>query len=682
MNPEKLIALDTETTGLDLRHGCRPFLVSTCTAKGILKCWEWPVDPITRQPKIPLKDKQEIVDYLNGKIVIFHNAKFDIRALCSIGIGLDFQDNDFVCLPGKDHRGKRFVAFCKTFHETLLASHAFSSSSKHGLKEQGVKHLHYSASDEDKLKKRVEQATRWCKANDVEVSLGHTLTGKRATAADYWLPKFVWPEDRTCLTYAEKDVERTILLWLLYAEVLEDQNLVEGYERERQLLQVVYRMETEGITINLSDIKRKISSLEEVIAEKEAKCQRYLKRRFKRTCNLRSGKELIGLFYGDMRYPVLKKTKKGLPSTDKDTINALMEWEEGHELLGDSIQKFFIPFLTKKSYESAVQQLRNYVAFSRTIPNVLPQRRNKKERRNRTRMEREDWATLYPSLNQSGTGTTRFSCSTPNGQNVSKIVEVDIGKFITIPGARLRDVFGPPPGYVWYAIDYNQLELRVFAAVSDEKSLIEAFDAGYDFHGYVASRIFNKNVDEVTKQERRIAKNVNFALIFGASPKKVNATAGIPNAYEMFSSLFPNVTSYMQKTIREVKQTGYVYTLDGYRLDVSINAPYKAVNYKVQGTAGSIVKQAMIDIDRKGLVDWINAKILLQIHDELIFEVKKGSEFDTPKFAYDVCTAMELSGQRLGISTPVTCDVIESNWGNGVEVNPTTTRLKPVKTNA
>lgn len=659
----EFIAVDSETSGLFVNHGAKPFLVSLCDMSGKTKAWEWDVDPATRQPKIPRSHKEQIKKELEGKTLVFHNAKFDLRMFAAIDIYFDFYEDDFTTYPtklsAKQKKSKPPITICcPTFHDTLLASHACSTEDKHGLKELGVKYLGYSDSDERSLKEAVNAAARYCKSHKIDINLGKDPNGDRKTAYDYWLPRFVDPDNDCCLRYALRDVERTILLWGVFNDAMAELDVEEGYQRERKLLKTVYRMETDGISIRTDSLDKKIKELERNIRKQEKIIGKFLSQEGYPEVNLNSNKELPDLLFNQMEYPVVKETKGGNPSTDKDAIEALIEICEEDEDQ-EVIDGFFVPYLIRSSNQSAIRYLRSYNAFKIGTDRA--------------------YADLYPSLNQTGTGTTRFSSSKPNGQNVSKLAEVDIGKQVTIPGSRIRDIFAPRPGKVWYAIDYNQLELRTFAAVSGEDSLIQALAEGYDFHGYVASRIFDKPVDQITKQERRIAKNTNFAIIFGASPRKVNATAGIPNAYELFAGLFPNVHSYMQSTIKDVRKTGYVRTLDGYRLDVPHNAPYKAVNYKVQGTAGSIVKQAMIDIDEEGLVDWIHSRMALQIHDELLIEVDEDSEYNHPSNIYNICRAMENAGAKLGVDTPVSCDIITTDWGHGEEVTVTKTQLKPIK---
>jgi DNA polymerase-1 len=621
----KYLALDTETTGLNLHTGDQPFFISTCDEQGNTRYWRFRVDPFTRRVECSDEQRQAITDYISRYVLVFHNCKFDVRALSTIGITFNWELG---------------------FEETLLASHAVSSSDRHGLKELAIKYLEFSDADEKLLKSTVT------KARNTARRLGWTLSDH--PAADYWIPGQLDENDRSCETYACQDAERTMLLWQLYEPLLDTLDLRAGYEQEKRLLRVVYRMESDGITINT----RRLNEIQSFLLQETEDCEAILKDEAKamgyKNLNLDSGSQVANILHSKKHFnlPVIKTTEKGQISTDKDSLSKLYRITDK----GTSEYNFLRQMLLRRTFLSGIRYLEGY-------------------KKNCYRFHR-DWAILFCSLNQTGTQTSRFSSSNPNGQNVSKKAEAklkwgDITEKFEIP--KLREVFGPIPGKTWYAIDYSQLELRVFAAVSQEQGLIDALNAGYDFHGYVASRIFNKPMDEITDMERTIAKNTNFALIFGASPRKVNETAGIPNAYELFAGQFPYATEFMQKTIREVKKTGYVRTVDGYRLDIPLQAPYKAVNYLVQGTAGRIVKNAMVKIDSEDWFNWENIRLVLQIHDELIIESDTNCEFNSPAYINRIMELMRESGRDMGIDTPADCDIITTDWGHGekIEVTPT-----------
>jgi len=634
----------------------------------VVKCWETSVCPTTRQPRFTSQEKHQIAKYLSGHTLVFHHAKFDIRALSKIGIHFEFRDDKWVTDDTGSwlKEGLGFLVSCPTFHDTLLASHATSSSDEHNLKSLAIKYLRYGDDDEQELKKAVAEATRKAKSTGLEVSLGKDPTGKRQTGYDYWLPRLVDPKNDTCLKYAGKDTERTILLWRFYEELMEELGVREQYEKERQLMPVVYRMETKGITYHKQRAVKKIKELKTRETFHEEQAARWARRISEQPeFNVNSSKQMKYLLYEVLELDPPHQTKTGQNSTDAKAMEKLLEATSRPKSpdYHPPTAKFLKNVMLSRKYGKATESLISYQSYG--IPDA----------------DYPSHIKLYPNLNQTGAqNTTRFSSSNPNGQNISKVATIDVAGQELV-GPRVRDIFSPLPGDIWYAIDYSQLELRIFASVSQEKSLIQALDDGYDFHEYVAMRIFKKPKDQITKQERRIAKNTNFAIIFGASPFRVNLTAGISNAYEMFAGLFPNVHDFMQDMIAQAKRDRFTTTVDGYRLDVPADAPYKVVSYKVQGTAGRIIKNAMVKIHQQGLVDWINSCLRLQIHDELIVSFSKDHRSHTPLAVYKVMQAMEQAGRDMGITTPVSCERIESNWGQGEEVlvTPRSIRPKPKK---
>lgn len=656
----RVIAVDTETTGVYFRHGSKPFLIATCDQKGNTRCWEWKVDPVTREVKVPAKDKKEIKEYLQGATLVFHHAKFDFRAFETIGIGFHFEQDNFRTIQNTDSKSTTIIT-CPTFHDTLLASHAVRSSDKHELKWLAKYYLDFPTDDEAELLEATRAAARYCKSNEIAVTLGRSPTGKREVPSDFWLPKVVDPKNDLCLTYARKDVERTTLLWIFFQEILDRDNLTKGYERERRLLQTVYRIENDGITVSKRRLNKKIRALRAESKNYFLKAQQYVRSVLKRKINLNSDQQLSEFLYEKLKLPILARSEKtGKPRVNKETLENLLEIvaEKGTKNYQPKAARFLRNLLCGRAYDSGVKYLLNYKAFGTSHPT------------------NPDFITLFPSLNQSGTDTTRFSSSNPNGQNVSKIALIEIAGE-EYPGPRLRDVYGPVPGKIWYAIDYNQLELRTFAACSEDQQLLQALDEGEDFHSYVAVQMHEKPAEEITKAERKSAKYVVFGRIFGAGKTRIDKLAGFKGANDLFSRKLPNVAAFMQKVIKKVRELGHVFTLDGYRLDVPRQLAYKAVNYLAQGSAGSVIKNAMIAIDQKGLVDWITSRIVLQIHDELIIEVDK--EHDSPEFVYNIMREMERAGEEIGVSTPVSCERISVDWGHGEEVEVTRKFIKPVK---
>ena len=273
----------------------------------------------------------------------------------------------------------------------------------------------------------------------------------------------------------------------------------------------------------------------------------------------------------------------------------------------------------------------------------------------------DSYSLLHPSYLQVGTAWTRYACTEPNGQNISKKA--------VLP---LRKMFGPPPGYIWLAIDYSQLELRIYAYASNDRGLIKAFEDGFDFHTFSAMEMYGIPADQITSEQRRAAKAVNFGIIFGSGPRKVDLSSGRPGTYATYMAKFPNAKAYIASVSALVESTGYVTTLDGYRLYVPPDKPYAGVNGIVQGTAGSIMKRAMIALHTKQLVDWAppsgsfpygGSSIVANIHDELIIQLPLS--YPWRAIGKRIMEEMEEAGKQLGVITPVDCKVIRTNWAAG-----------------
>jgi DNA polymerase-1 len=240
-------------------------------------------------------------------------------------------------------------------------------------------------------------------------------------------------------------------------------------------------------------------------------------------------------------------------------------------------------------------------------------------------------------------------------------------------------VFGPKKGRVWYCLDYSQLQLRIFAYVAGEKQLIQAFEDGYDAHTYMAMRIFNKDADDITKLERRIAKNVNFGFIFGASPSKIELTAGVPGLWDTVIRMFPSAHRLMESTKKQVYRTGYVTTPHGYRLYLPEKygkvAAHAGVNYIIQGCEGDIVKNAMINcykhIRMLQEMYMFDGYMSFQVHDELIFDFPRDidlSDVDCSGMGGHVIlnlkALMEKPGSDIGMVTPVDVEYTITNWAD------------------
>jgi len=293
--------------------------------------------------------------------------------------------------------------------------------------------------------------------------------------------------------------------------------------------------------------------------------------------------------------PILKKTPKGQPSTAEAVLQELAD--DGHEL---------------------PQVIMNYRSLSKlksTYTDRLPEQVNRTTGR------------VHTSYHQAVTATGRLSSSDPNLQNIPIRSE---------EGRRIREAFVAPDGYTLLAADYSQIELRIMAHLSQDPGLLKAFAAGEDIHRHTASEIFNVSLEQVTSDQRRSAKAINFGLIYGMSAHGLSKQLGIERhqAAEYMTTYFeryPGVKNYMNSTREQAKLDGYVETLFGRRLYLpEINssngmrrqyAERTAINAPMQGTAADIIKQAMIDIHTWLIESNSKIRMIMQVHDELVFEV-------------------------------------------------------------
>ena len=636
----KPLAVDTETTGIFHRFGCRPFAISTCDDEGETRYWEWDINPHTRESKISREHKREVQEHLKNRTLVFHNAKFDILMLNALGIKFRWR-----------HRTYDTGAMCHTFHSATHAKY------KGRLKELSLHYLDYADYDEETLKKAVNSARSIVRNK----KLGWELA--KDTEADYWVPRMIckhapeylkpagkWdkgddplthPWYTICETYAVQDVERTMLLYLSLKERLEE-DYPEQLERERKLNSVLVNMSGQGLSLIDENIKTSDKQYKKQVGSALKSMQQITKNK---DFNPDSPIQLREVLFKKFKLPTLKETKTKEASTDKEVLSHLRDVATGTPL------KFLQHLKEYKECGSALRYLTQYQNLAIELM-------------------------LYPYINQVGTSTTRMSSSDPNGQNISKGKELEEGEK---PAYNLRTLFGPRPGRVWYCLDYSQLQLRIFAYCTQEKSMIEAFRKGWDFHGFIASRIFNKPIDEVTKLERRIGKNVNFGFVFGASPKKIEQTAGVTGLWDTVCEMFPSAHQYMKDTKAFVQRNGYVLTPHGYPLQIPVNQwgrleTHKGVNYIVQGCEGDICKNAMILCD-----DYINEvlheemsidfNMIFQVHDELIFEGPADLEPSLEKkILRKLKSLMEKPGKDIGFITPVDVEKTTTDWANTFEL--------------
>ena len=546
INKCNVFAIDTETSSLD---------TMTADLIGIsLACKEGegcyiPIKHLYEEMpnQIPLMQIQKILGSAitkNQKKLVGQNLKFDLPMLNRHGIKV-----------------KEFLG------DTMLMSYVLNSTgTRHGLDRMALYYLNYEP----------------MKYEEVAGS-----ASKQINFAQVEIPAATF--------YAAEDADITLRLFNHLNGMLEGQpkliNLLQSIEYP--MLQSLIRVETNGAKIDAQMLSKYSDELAIKIKELSKAAFKMAGEEF----NMDSPKQLVEILYNKLDLPVLKKTPKGQPSTNEDTLQRLAEEYD--------LPKIII------EYRGLAKLKSTYTDSLINIQHPVSKR-------------------IHTSYQQAVTSTGRLSSTEPNLQNIP---------IKTPEGRKIREAFIAEKGNVLISADYSQIELRIMAHLSRDKNLTHAFNNNIDVHSATASEIFNIPLEEVSSDHRRSAKAINFGLIYGMSAFGLTRQLGIPRqeaqAYlDTYFERYTGVKKYMDSTKELAKKNLFVETILGRKLHVAaINdsnglrrqaAERAAINAPLQGSAADIIKKAMIDVDQ-----WIgennsDIKMIMQVHDELIFEVKKG----------------------------------------------------------
>lgn len=395
--------------------------------------------------------------------------------------------------------------------------------------------------------------------------------------------------------YAAEDAEITLCLHnRLIKELEEIPALLDVLANiEMPLLPVLARIERCGALVDAHLLGLQSLELADKLTELERKTFEIAGEAF----NLASPKQLGVVLYEKLGLPVLAKTAKGQPSTAEAVLSELAE--QGHEL----------PVL--------LMEYRSLSKLKSTYTDRLPEQINPLTGR------------IHTSYHQAVTATGRLSSSDPNLQNIP---------IRTAEGRRIRQAFIAPPGYKLLAADYSQIELRIMAHLAQDPGLLDAFRNDRDVHKATASEVFGVELKDVTTDQRRSAKAINFGLIYGMSAhglaKQIGCDRSQAQIYmDRYFARYPGVLDYMERTRKQASEQGYVETLFGRRLylpDINAKnaairkgAERTAINAPMQGSAADIIKRAMITVDNWLVESGLDARVILQVHDELVLEVRE-----------------------------------------------------------
>lgn len=421
--------------------------------------------------------------------------------------------------------------------------------------------------------------------------LGTTLIPFKEVLGEY--PDFRSVPIENATQYAGEDVEAT---WRLYESLREllSQKTLEGVANEIEfpLVPVLARMELFGVKIDTDALHKMSKELEEQLAVLEKKIHEVTGHVF----NVNSPKQLGEILFNELKIPTkgIKKTKTGF-STDSSVLEKLRDVHPVPELVLE--------------YRMLHKLKSTYVDSLPTQVFEITQR-------------------IHARFNQTGTGTGRLSSSDPNLQNIP---------IRTPEGRRIRAAFIADEDKEIISADYSQIELRVLAHMSGDKNLTQAFHDGEDIHSKTAQELFGLSPEEVTEKERRLGKTLNFGIIYGMSGFRLARELGIPVAegkryIDLYFKHFSGVRDYFHKLEEDGRVQGYVTTLYGRRrnldeLERNSRDPdflrRVAINAPIQGTAADLIKKAMVEVDRRIRLERCPLTLLMQIHDELVFECEK-----------------------------------------------------------
>jgi DNA polymerase I-like protein with 3'-5' exonuclease and polymerase domains len=716
-----MIALDTETTGVDLKHGAKPFFLSVSRPKTLETVfYEWDVDPLTREPNIPEDDVHSIqkIIFESDDRLVLHNAKFDVTALETI-------------LPIFEWPWDRT-------EDTLIGGHLLHSASAHDLTAMTVRYLGEDIQPyEDRLEEACKKARAMCRQKTFIEQHGQWKIAKegladmpsikpsskdkkdRAWKADAWLPKTVakavwesrkkvredpnyareWrppytdgPTDKghpwwTVLQeYANADTGATALLWPAVEREINRRKLMKIYREQIRLARVIQGMETKGVSLSMTRINELMDEYGRISKTLGDECTK-IAQQFKYDLQLPAGavNNNLRTFCFDVLKlePVIDpKAKTDNPCLNKDAFNHYLA-----TLPIDSVQrKFVTTLMAKRDKDTAVTYMSSYVRYA--VPDPL----------------HKEVYIIYPRLNQTGTATLRMSSSNPNEQNISE-KKIKGEEEEGVEARSVKYVFGPGPGREWWAMDYQNIELRIPAYESGEKDLIDLFERANEPPFYGSEHILNFSIvypdlwaevlakvgpekaagyikETYKKTWYGWCKNGDFAVGYGAGDATADKAFHKVGARRLLISRFSKKEAFNQHYIAMANKLGYVETLPDKSIDPDRGYPVVCSrgesnrisptippNYHTQSTAMQCTRRAMVRCDDQ-FRDWYRDEgfqgwIPLQVHDEMVFDLPALGKRNIPKVR-KLKYLMEQSGRDIGIPLTVSVSYHPKNWGEKV----------------
>ena len=717
---DRVISLDTETCGLDFFHGVKPFIVVSTNAVGKTQLWQWEVDPLTRRPAVTDRDLADIASRLDhAETVVLHNSKFDAHALDTLGLTLPWDKvEDTLCAAhvlgsSDDHD---LTSCARSFVSEALArrSEALEAALEHHIKAART-YCRFHLTD-------------WKTARDDDPNLPSAKGGgdEGPWRNDYWLPRAVAlrllrltdegkeVEYPTCgpegvkawLTsiseYAVSDSATTVMVWAAMKRALENRKLWATYRARFEGVPVAYRMECNGVSVSGTALREAQATYGAratdlgATAVGVARSMGYELTLPKKGTNQNLDDFVFGRAPRDPDEVVGKKVKKGkrrpdLPRTPApDTLNlpVVGTTESGNPSFDSDARRMYLGQLKpaskahlfvacldeKADLDTGLTYLSAYERFA------LPDG------------DDPDRLRIHPNLNPFGTDTLRWSHNNPNSANISERSVVNA-----------RKCFGPTPDREWADFDGENLELRIPVFEADETEIMDVFlhpERGPYYGSYhlvifeiLHPALFKEHgpkVKDLFKVEYGCTKNFTFCRQYGGQEALADATARVPGATRLVGRRYPKVEALSKKWIEFAQKNGYVETLPdrsvdpdrGYPLLVKRGTwgrvkPTTPFCYHVSGTACQWMNRAMVKSDqvlqRWKREDGFDARMILQIHDSLVFDLPaRGDDADGKPVNLarmrELGAAMSSCGDDIGIPTPVSLKVCRTSWAEGVKL--------------
>ncbi|NIO39840.1 MAG: DNA polymerase I, partial [Burkholderiales bacterium] len=578
INAAELVAIDTETTGLDPMMA-RLVGISLSTESGKAAYVPLAHDYAGVPQQLALENVlHRLRPWLEdaGKKKVGQNLKYDLHIFANHG-----------------------VRVAGIAHDTLLQSYVLESHRPHDMDSLAVRHL----------------GIQTIKYDDV--------TGKGASR----IP-FPQVDIERARDYAGEDADVTLQLHQeMFPAIERDEKLMNVYSAiEMPVMEVLFAMERHGVLLDVDALDKQTTELSQRLTALEQAVHEQAGQPF----NLGSPKQLQEILFVKQELPVIKKTPSGMPSTDEDVLQQLA--------MDHPLPKLILEY-------------RGLSKLKSTYTDKLPKMLNPETGR------------VHTNYAQAVANTGRLASTDPNLQNIP---------VRTAEGRRVREAFIAPEGCSILSADYSQIELRIMAHLSQDKSLLQAFREGADVHRHTASEIFGVDADDVTSQQRRYAKVINFGLIYGMSAFGLASQLGIErNAAQQYIdryfARYPGVADYMQRTRETARERGYVETVFGRRLYLAEirasnhqrrqAAERAAINAPMQGTAADLIKLSMIAVHNWIATRKLGTRMIMQVHDELVLEVP-AAELSTVK-----TTVTELMSGVAKLDVPLEADVgAGPNW--------------------